>query len=114
MNNSGKSIKLENLCYKNILQNINFTFEKGNLYLIKGNNGSGKTTLIKNITGCLINDYQGTIKINDFDIKEINMYELRKEKISFVEQQPIHIYDNFYDNINMAIDTQTSSNSPLP
>lgn len=110
--NNIKSIKLENLCYKNILQNINFTFEKGNLYLIKGNNGSGKTTLIKNITGCLINDYQGTIKINDFDIKEINMYELRKEKISFVEQQPIHIYDNFYDNINLKkIHNESTINS---
>lgn len=36
-----------------ILENINLTFEFGNIYGIKGKNGSGKTVLLKNICGLM-------------------------------------------------------------
>jgi len=44
---------------KEVLSNINITFEKGNVYGIVGENGSGKTTLFRCITG--IEQYGGTV-----------------------------------------------------
>ena len=41
-----------------VLKGVDYTFEKGNLYAIKGHSGSGKTTLIK-ILGLLENPTSG-------------------------------------------------------
>ena len=96
-----KNLKAENIYYKDILTNFSISLEKGHLYSIKGSNGSGKTTLLNTISGCFINDYKGTIKINDINIKELDMYKLRKNNFSFVEQFPTNLYDDFFSNINL-------------
>jgi len=48
-------IKIENLFKKygkkQVLSDINISFEKGNVYGIVGENGSGKTTLFRCIAG---------------------------------------------------------------
>ena len=41
---------------KEVLQNINTTFENGKINLIIGQSGSGKTVLVKNIVGLLAPD----------------------------------------------------------
>jgi len=48
LNNVHKTIKR-----KNVLTNINLSFEKGKLYLLKGQNGSGKTMLLRLLCGLL-------------------------------------------------------------
>ena len=58
--NEINSISASNLSFKvgekQILENINFVFRKGELIRIEGPNGSGKSTLIKLITGLYEND----------------------------------------------------------
>lgn len=61
-------IKIDNLSKaygsKQVLKNVNISFEKGNVYGIVGENGSGKTTLFKCIAG--LEKYSGTVS-SDFD-----------------------------------------------
>lgn len=56
-------IRIENLSKaygsKQVLHNINLSFEKGKVYGIVGENGAGKTTLFKCISG--LTDYTGSI-----------------------------------------------------
>lgn len=54
---------------KEILSGINYTFNEGVLYLVKGPNGSGKTTLGKLICG-LLRPTKGVIKVNNEDIRK--------------------------------------------
>ncbi len=61
-------IKIENLSKaygsKQVLKNVNISFEKGKVYGIVGENGSGKTTFFKCIAG--LEKYSGTVS-SDFD-----------------------------------------------
>lgn len=85
------SIELINLSYKYkdtkkyALKNINLKINKGDHTAVLGNNGSGKTTLIKLIAG-FYEDYEGIIKINNIDLKQIN-------KISYYKQIGILFQD---------------------
>lgn len=47
-----------------ILDNINYTFEKGKIYVIIGRNGSGKTMLLRAICGLIFPD-NGEVYIDD-------------------------------------------------
>lgn len=65
-------IKIENLNFEytlgdSIIQDFSYTFEEGNVYLVKGANGSGKTTLIKLIIG-LLKPKSGTIELGDSSV----------------------------------------------
>lgn len=60
------------------LKNINLIFKEGNTYSLVGKNGSGKTTLIKVIMGFYPDEYEGTIKINGIDFKDIELESYRK------------------------------------
>lgn len=95
-------ISIEHLYFKydelSIFNDFNYLFLKNKIYCVMGRNGSGKSTLIDIITG-LNYDYTGVVKYNDIDIKEINMYYLRFNSISIVEQEPILFTDSFYNNI---------------
>jgi len=87
-----KIIKLINVCkrYKRntIFSNINYSFEKGKCYLLKGDNGSGKTTLIKGILG-LINFNEGKVELLDKQVGYV------PEKIIFPEY--ISVYQFLYN-----------------
>lgn len=77
-----KSIEVENLSFKypkgdkNSLENVSLNFKKGNTYAIVGRNGSGKTTLVKILSG-LYDEYQGTVKIDGVNIKDLNLDDIR-------------------------------------
>lgn len=64
-------IKLEKISksFKNIklFDNLNFTFEDGNIYMITGPNGCGKSILLKIISGFSKPDV-GTVIVNDYQI----------------------------------------------
>ncbi len=51
------------------LSNVSLQLPQGKIIGLCGPNGSGKTTLIKILTG-LISEYQGSVRINDFEIGE--------------------------------------------
>lgn len=70
------------------LNDINVSFDKGELVSIVGESGSGKSTLM-NLIGGLDSDYEGEIKINGKDLKSFKEKQLddyRKKNIGFVFQ----------------------------
>ena len=79
-----KGITIENLTftYPNsdtlVLDNINLEIHHGEIVAIAGRNGSGKTTLIKLL--CRMYDPEnGSIKIDDCDIRKYKVSSLRQE-----------------------------------
>ena len=83
-----KDYKLDNKEKFNALNDINISFEKGELVSIIGESGSGKSTLM-NLIGGLDSDFQGVINIGGKDLKSFKEKQLddyRKKKIGFVFQ----------------------------
>ncbi|WP_069649320.1 ABC transporter ATP-binding protein [Caloranaerobacter ferrireducens] len=83
---------------RKILDNFNFTFCKGNIYCLFGENGSGKSTFVNLLTG-IINNYEGSIKYNGIDIKNLDMYKIRKKLVGVTEQEPRLLKKSIVDNI---------------
>ena len=73
-------LKISNLSYRYsdakdnefVLKDINYSFEAGKVYAIKGKSGSGKTTLLSLISG-LESNYKGSIKFLDKELKDIDL-----------------------------------------
>ena len=78
---------------KQLFDNTNVEFNKGEIVTIFGSNGSGKTTLI-DITMGLIKPDHGEVLIND----EIN-YKNSINEIGFVPQTVFLFDDTIYNNI---------------
>ena len=77
----------ENGVPRNIIDGLNYTFEKGKFYVITGPNGSGKTTLAKLIMG--INPLSGgSIIFGGMDISNLSITERAKAGIAYSFQQP--------------------------
>ncbi len=84
-------LKIEKLGYisddgKEILKNINLTFEKG-INVITGHNGSGKTTFAKILMG-IEKPTSGRILLDNEDITNLSLDEKAKKGISLSFQQP--------------------------
>lgn len=82
-----------------LFSNFNYNFLPGSIYCICGENGKGKTSLIDTIIGIHNNEYNGKILFNNIPIHQINMYQLRYECISYMDQVPFLIEGNLRDNI---------------
>jgi ATP-binding cassette subfamily C protein len=87
-----KTVKLEEVTYSYpespiLINKLDFTFEKGRIYCLKGKNGEGKSTLIDIILG-LDYSFEGFIKYNNIDIQNLDMINIRKNYISVVLQEP--------------------------
>lgn len=86
-------LKLENVAYRYAdaskddycLKDINYSFEKGKSYAIKGASGSGKTTLLSLISG-LETKYEGSILYNQQEIKKLNLDTYRNSNVGIVFQ----------------------------
>lgn len=87
---------------KEILKGASFVIEKGKKYLLKGASGAGKSTLI-NLLSMVNDDYEGTIKLDDVDYKEINEKGFN-EHISFIYQDVFLFEDTIYNNIALFKD----------
>lgn len=83
-----------------ILNNFSYKFIKGNIYLISGENGVGKSSMMDIILGVL-GDYSGEIKINSTNQKEVDMRNLRSNKIAFASQNPIILEGTLEKNISL-------------
>jgi ATP-binding cassette subfamily C protein len=101
------SIKICELSYKienNVLfENVNINLEKGNIYCISGKNGTGKSTLLDILSGVNY-DYEGNIYYNGIDIKNISVTDTRKYNLSFLEQEPVLISNDLYENLTLGLD----------
>ena len=86
-------LKLENVGYRYkdapkdsyVFRNINYEFEEGKMYAIKGKSGSGKTTLLSLITG-LEKCTEGQILYGDKSLKKMNLDRYRNTDIGIVFQ----------------------------
>lgn len=84
-------LTLKNLTfrYKNtnqdVLQNVNFTFESGNLYAIVGPSGSGKSTLLSLMAGLSV-PTDGDVSLDGQSYKTLNLDQLRREKLTVIFQ----------------------------
>ena len=86
-------LKLENVGYRYkdapkdsfVFKNINYEFEQGKTYAIKGKSGSGKTTLLSLITG-LEKCTEGVILYDGKSLKKMNLDRYRNTDIGIVFQ----------------------------
>ena len=62
---------------QDIIKNLNLKIEDGTFLTVVGTSGSGKTTLLKMING-LVKPNQGQILINDQDVQDTDLIELRR------------------------------------
>lgn len=84
---------------KIVLNGINITFEKGKSYAIVGGSGGGKSTMLNLILGYFDN-YSGSVKIDDLEIKNIDPEKLYD--VVSVIQQNVFLFDkSIKDNITM-------------
>ena len=85
---------------ENVLKNINFSIKKGQTIAIVGSSGSGKSTII-NLLSRLYDVENGEIKIDNINIKDIKLSDLRR-LISLVFQDSILFNDSILNNIKIG------------
>ena len=84
----------------NVIQDFNMVIYKNEKIALLGKNGSGKTTIAKLLMGFYKN-YKGSIKINNIELKEISLSDLR-EKIGIVAQNIVLFSGTLIDNLMYA------------
>ncbi len=103
-------IEFRNVSFKypstsyNVLEDISFKIDKGNTLAIIGKAGSGKTTII-NLLLRIYDIQEGSIFIDDIDIKDLSFKSLR-ENIGYVPQDNFLFSDSIKNNIAFAFDDE--------
>lgn len=82
------------------LKNISFTVKKGETLAILGRTGSGKSTILSLISRLYDAD-QGTVCIDNKDVKGLNLFDLR-DNIGFVPQDAFLFSDTIATNIRFG------------
>ena len=94
--NFNYSTNLEN----KVLKNINIQINGGKMTALVGQSGSGKSTLLSLIPR-IYDPKSGVLEIDGQNIKEVNLFSLRKE-ISIVDQNVTLFDDTIFNNIKYA------------
>ena len=92
-----KVLEVKDLCktyivnkrQNNVLKNVNFSVEQGEMVAIMGPSGSGKSTLLYTVSG-MDELTAGQVKFNGQDISELkskDLADLRLDKMGFIFQQ---------------------------
>lgn len=97
-----REIRFENVSFsydgqKIVLDNLNFSIQRGEKVALVGPSGSGKTTLVKLIPR-LYDIKKGTIYFDDIDIRNATLESLRKQ-IAIVTQDTILFSGSVRDNL---------------
>jgi ATP-binding cassette, subfamily B, bacterial HlyB/CyaB len=82
------------------LEEVSFTVRAGTMLGIMGRSGSGKTTVTR-LLQCLNTSYEGMIKIDGMDLREIDLMHLRTH-IGVVPQENFLFSGTIRENIAMA------------
>lgn len=82
-----------------VLSNIDQTFERGKMYLIKGENGSGKSTLINVICG-LFAPQEGKVLVDGRDLQEWDRYQYLEKQVAVSDQNTVLFFDSLAENIS--------------
>jgi len=72
---------------KNIIKDISFSIDSGNIYGLLGPNGAGKTTTFYSIAGLIKSD-AGEIFLENRNITKLPMHERSKLGIKYLPQEP--------------------------
>ena len=108
---SVETIEIKDLTYKypdsenDILNNVNFKFQKGKINTIIGSSGSGKTTLLNILLG-LITLKSGKIFVNDKQFDKKKLYE--NFNVGYVPQNVFIFDDTISQNISFMDDGDKS------
>lgn len=83
-------LRIENISYsydkkRNVLSNLSYEFEPGNIYAIVGKSGAGKTTMLSVLSG-LAEPTGGKIYYKDQDISKMNKYDFRSKYVGVIFQ----------------------------
>lgn len=101
--NFNNNIEFKNVAYSydsyNIFENLSFNINKGDFVFVKGDSGVGKSTLFKILTK-QINDYKGKVIIDNTNIKNLSVNDIRNN-ICFVSQNEIIFTDTILNNITL-------------
>ena len=101
--NFNNNIEFKNVAYSydsyNIFENLSFNIDKGDFVFVKGDSGVGKSTLFKILTK-QINDYKGKVIIDNTNIKNLSLNDIRNN-ICFVSQNEIIFTDTVLNNITL-------------
>lgn len=103
-------IKVEDVCFKykgsnnQILNNLNFSVNDGEIVCVVGKNGSGKSTIGKLIAG-ITKLKTGNIFIDDINIAGGKNLDLVRDNIGIVFQNPENqiIFNNIYDELSFSL-----------
>ena len=99
-----KILECQNLCKsfgkKQILKNVSFEIDEGDILAFIGPNGSGKTTTIKLILG-LQNIDSGSVKINGYDVEKDFVKSI--EKVGAIVDNPdTYMYLSGWQNLKLV------------
>ena len=106
-----KDIKIKNttITFKNasikvnsrvILNNLNFTIYANEKVMIVGSTGSGKSILLKTLVGFY--DYEGSIKIGEYEVRDLNKKMIR-ENICLLLQDSYLFSKTIAENIKILV-----------
>ena len=99
-----KLLECQDLCKsfgkKQILKNVSFELDEGDILAFIGPNGSGKTTTIKLILGLQGID-KGSVNINGYDIKKDFVKAIEKVG-AIVENPDTYMYLSGWDNLKLT------------
>lgn len=105
-------LKLDNVSYRYsdakedefVFKNINYEFDKGKIYAIKGRSGSGKTTLLSLISG-LEKCSLGNIYYKDKNLNSYDLDHYRNTNVGIIFQSYNLIpYYNALENVILSMD----------
>ena len=99
-----KILECQNLCKsfgkKQILKDVSFEIDEGDILAFIGPNGSGKTTTIKLILG-LQNIDSGSVKINGYDVEKDFVKSIEKVG-AIVENPDTYMYLSGWQNLKLV------------
>ncbi len=98
-----ENISLDNVSFsyeggRQLLSEASCNFTKGNIYTVSGENGVGKTTLFLLMMG-ILEKTGGHVYWNGEEIENLNLLEMRRDHVGFVNQEPLLMEDTIYNNL---------------
>lgn len=103
-----REVKIESLSIsyekKEVLNSYNYSFHCGRIYGIVGKNGSGKTTVLNAMINIFSGEHMGEIFYNGISLNDLDMPQIRRQKVSYVEQHPTMFNISVQNYLHFGVD----------